>query len=415
MAVPQGDEGAGDEGERPASAPAGASTSAWRKAAALPWIASTYFAEGLPFSIVHKMASEFFTSLGASPSSVGLTSLYGLAWNAKFVWSPLVDLFGTTRRWLVVMEALLGLVVMALAWPAQRGDLGSVARVLVLVAVLAATHDVAIDGFYLRALGPTEQAAYSGVRVAAYRVAMLVGNAALFWLGSISWFWSFFAAGAILMALALWHAQSLPAEVREPNDERPPFSEAFRAFLAQPKIAVSLAFILLYNAGDAMMFAMSAPFLRSLGFAIGGRALINGLNVFAVIAGSTLGGAMIARAGLRRMLFPIACAQSLAIPLYVALAATRPPVIWIGVVAALEQFVAGVGSSAFVVFLMRRCSGKYKASHFAIGSALMSVASTVAGSTSGYLVERLGFTTFFMLAFAASIPGVALTRWVPRD
>ena len=121
------------------------------------------------------------------------------------------------------------------------------------------------------------------------------------------------------------------------------------------------------------------------------------------------------RLGLERTLKPISILQSAAIPLYAWLAWTRPGIAAITAVVLVEQFVAYAGSAAFMVFIMRRCSGEYKASHFAIGSALMSVAGTLVGASSGFLAERVGFTVFFLLAFAASIPGVLLSRWVPRD
>ena len=81
----------------------------------------------------------------------------------------------------------------------------------------------------------------------------------------------------------------------------------------------------------------------------------------------------------------------------------------------VEQLFASVGDLAFAIFLMRRCASDHKAAHYAIGTALMSLASTGAGVASGFLVTRLGYPIFFALAFAASIPGVILTRWVPKE
>jgi PAT family beta-lactamase induction signal transducer AmpG len=84
-------------------------------------------------------------------------------------------------------------------------------------------------------------------------------------------------------------------------------------------------------------------------------------------------------------------------------------------VAVFEQLAGGVGDAALAVFLLRRCSAEHKAAHFAIVSALMSVASTAAGVSSGYLLEHLAYPAFFGVAFVASLPGVALTWFVPKD
>ena len=413
---PPGSEGAGAPNPYAPPRDAAEGPSGLRKLAAAPWVVSTYFAEGLPFSIVRQMSGELFTALGTSLGAVGLTSLYGFAWNLKFLWSPLVDRFGTARRWLVAAQVLLGVLVLAMAWPASRGDIRTFVILAAIAAFLAATNDVAVDGFYLRALDKQGQTSFSGLRVAAYRAALFVGSSALIVLaGRSSWFWAFAVAGALLLALAAGHAIFLPPEQATPAAAGMRYSDAFVTFLRQPRAAVILAFILLYNAGDALMFAMSAPFLKDLGFQTDARGLLNGLKVVAAVGGSLAGAAVVARAGLKRALFPIAAGQSLAILAFVALAALRPPTLGIAVTVLFEQFAAGFGNAAFVVFLMRRCAGEYKASHFAIGTALMSVASTVAGAVSGYLATRLGFTLFFLLAFAASLPGVVLARVVPKE
>jgi PAT family beta-lactamase induction signal transducer AmpG len=379
-------------------------------------VASTYFGEGLPYSMVHQVAQELFTSFGASLSAIGHTALYGLAWNFKFTWSPLVDVYGTTRRWVIGAQILLGFALLALAEPAQRGALGQVAWGLVLVSVLAATQDVAVDGFYLEALPQKQQAALSGLRVGAFRAAMLVGKGGLVILAGVAggWRWSFVAAAAMMLLLGAAHAFFLPRPAVAATAMKKRFVQAFVSYFRQPGVALGLAFILTYRAGDAMMFAMGSPFLRDFGFGTAARGVVSGLaGTTCSIGGAMLGGMVIAKLGLERTLRPIAIVQSLAILIYAWLAWARPG--WTAVVASVlvEQVAAGIGTAALMVFLMRRCSGEYKASHFAVGSALMSLATTVAGTVSGDIAERIGFFRFFLLAFAASIPGVVLSFFVP--
>ncbi|WP_437299113.1 MFS transporter [Sorangium sp. So ce426] len=386
------------------------------------WISSTYFAEGLPYAIAHKVAGEFFTAAGASLEIIGLTSLYGLPWNLKFLWSPLVDLHGSPRRWLVAVEVALAAIVLGLAAAADSGAIWLVAALFGAVAVAAATHDIAVDGFYLQALDKDAQAAFSGLRVGAYRLALLAGALLVAFAGWASFGAAFAVAAGGLALLAIAHAAGLPRPAATPGAGAAPgatglrrYVEPFRVYLRQPQIASSLAFILCYRAGDALMFAMSSPLLKSLGLDTAARGNVGGVGTVASIAGSILGGVIIKRWGLARTIFPIALVQSLAILLYVALAWARPSLPWVVALVTLEQLAAGVGTAVLAVFLMRRCVDGYKSSHFAIGSALMSVSATFAGSASGYLAASAGFTAFFAIAFAASIPGVVLSRLVPRD
>jgi len=385
----------------------------------LPWVLSSYFAEGLPYSIVHQVSAQYFTAMGTSLTAVGLTSLYGLAWNLKFVWSPLVDRWGTLRRWLLATEILLGIVVGLIALPAGQGGLGLVAGVMVGVSVLAATHDIAVDGFYLSALDKRRQAALSGLRVAAYRGAMLVGNGLLVKLaGRVSWLACFVVAGVMMLLLALFHAVMLPAPASPPAEvaqKKLGFVAAFTSFLAQPGAMLSLPFILLYRAGDALMFAMNAPFQKTLGLGTEARGDLGVYSTLASIGGAIVGGAIVARFDLKRTLAPIAILQSIAILLYVGLALVLPARPLIDAVVVAEQIAAGIGTAAFMVFLMRRSAGEHKASHFAMASALMSVATTIAGTVSGVLAERVGFVGFFALAFALSLPGVVLSFFVPKE
>ena len=391
-----------------------------RAGRAVPWVVSTYFAEGLPFSIVHQVSMELFTAMGASAEAVGLTALYGLPWNLKFLWGPVVDRYGTLRRWVVALQAALGIVVGLIAWPAQRFDLAMVARALLVVAVLAATHDVAVDGFYMRALGKADQAALSGLRAAAFRVAMAAGKGGLVVLaGLLSWRASFFTAGATLLLLALVHALALPRErPREVGAAKASLArfylDAYRTFLAQPAAGLALAFILVYRAGDALMFAMSTKLLAHLGLGLVERGVLNGVGGAAGIAGSMVGGLVISRLGLRRTLAPIALVQGLAVLLYVALAAREPSAAWIHAAVIAERVFEGVGGAALMVFIMSRCSGEYRASHFALGSAVMSVAAMVLGSASGFLLSQLGYPAFFALAYVATIPGIFLAWIVPK-
>jgi PAT family beta-lactamase induction signal transducer AmpG len=394
--------------------------------AALPWVVSTYFAEGLPFAIVRQLSGEFFTSLGVKPEKIGATSLYGVAWNLKLLWSPLLDRYGTLRRWLVGVQALLGLVIMGVAWPAGERDLGGVARLLVVAAFVAATHDVAVDGFYLDALDKPAQAAFAGLRTSAYRVALFAGKALLVLAGALqiagwdraaAWRTTFLLAGAALVLLAGAHALALPRPPprRADGGPAPRYVDAFVSFLAQPRAFVSLAFIVLYKAGDSPLFAMNAPFLRSLGLDDLARGAVGTAGMIASIGGAIAGGAAIARYGLRRTLRPIVAVQGFAILLYVALAVARPGVTTVSAVAVMEQLAGGIGDAALAVFLMRRCSREHQAAHYAIASALMSVMSTAAGVSSGFLVAHLGYPAFFALAFAASLPGVALAWLVPQE
>lgn len=176
------------------------------------WIPSTYFAEGFPYSLVRQLSTVYYKDAGASLEAIGLTSLYGLPWTLKFLWAPLVDAYATKRRWLLSAEgALVGLVALMAVAATLPAALPAVALGFLLVAVASATHDIAIDGYYLEALDRTEQARWVGFQAGAYRLALVVGGGGIIYLsGRTSFAVAFAAAAGVLAALLALHAARLP-------------------------------------------------------------------------------------------------------------------------------------------------------------------------------------------------------------
>jgi PAT family beta-lactamase induction signal transducer AmpG len=160
----------------PASAPAKpAARGAWA------WIPTLYFAQGIPYVVVMTMSVIMYKRLGISNTDIALyTSWLYLPWVIKPLWSPLVELFGTKRQWIVLMQLFVGaaLACVALTIPGPvffRVTLG----VFWLLAFASATHDIAADGFYMLALDKHDQAWFVGVRSTFYRLSMIAGQGLL--------------------------------------------------------------------------------------------------------------------------------------------------------------------------------------------------------------------------------------------
>ncbi len=391
----------------------------------LLWTSTTYFGEGLPWSFLHQMGTEFLTALRVSNSQIAATSLLHLAVTFKFAWSPALDLFGRRRTWVWVLQLILGGGMLAVAAIAPSRNLTAFWFAVSALAIVHATHDIACDGFYLQALDRRGQALYSGTRLGAYRLAMIVGASVLVYLaGRTSWLIGFGAAGVLMIVVAVVNAAVMPHPPERhatdaPRPGAPPrkgtaFLEAFVSFIGQPQAASVLAFMLTYRLGDIMMFAMSKPLLRDLGVDTAHRGILNGLGTAASILGVVLGGAYVARRGLARALVPLVYAQNFAIPLYIAMAVFKPHIAGITAIVLTEQLVSGLGIAGSTVFLMQRCRPAFSASHFAMATSVVSLASTFSGWASGPLNEHLGHPLFFTVAVLASIPSLILVWIVPK-
>jgi PAT family beta-lactamase induction signal transducer AmpG len=307
--------------------------------------------------------------------------------------------------------------------------------VLGVSAVLAATHDIAIDGYYMEAIrDPQEQAAYTGLRSMAFQVAKLLVRSALLALaGWIGWQWGFGLGAAALAAVWVLHVWTLP-RVESPARRGPSprvalqgFGRAFATFLGQPRIILVLGLLLTYKLGDQLMFALNTTFfLREVGVTKTQFAWIGGiLGSAALTAGSMLAAWAIRRYGWRRAVWPLTLGMNLNIFLYVWLAwsvaearanplAQKPGLVAAAITFAVEQFAGGLGASALIVFALRTCSVEFKAAHYAIATALASLGGALLGGMAGQIVERWGYTNLFLLSFAVSVPAMLLLPFAVR-
>lgn len=430
---------------------------------ALGWTSSTYFGEGLPWSIIHQVASEYLTAIGMPARQVGYTGWLNGTTLLKFLWSPLVDLFGTLKRWMVATQALLGVGVGGLAVIAHR--LASEAGVkdarwiwisLLGLGVLSATYDIACDGYYMGALKKHDQARYSGSRVAAYRAAMLVGSSGLVYMGGrFNWLVAFGLAGALLLGLALAHHLALKEVARAEQEPTAVadadagdgtwkrrlahVKDAYLSFLLQPKALLILGFLLCYKMSDNLVSSMSKLlFARELGVPTDVRGVLNSLSLGASILGAIVGGAWIARRSLKFTLFKITLLMVVTQPLFVALAVFAPELMvsvpgtvqnasglvwseaWFGLgsvalVIVLEQVCGGMAVAAQIVFIMQHSAPEHRAAHYAFATAVYSLPQTVIGGLSGALYEAVGPVAYFSVVSVLTLPAVVLARVVPPE
>ncbi len=423
------------------------------------FIPTLYFASGLPYTLVVLVSVIFYKNLGESNDFVGkVTSYFYLAWVAKFLWAPLVDLVGHKRIWIVCTQIVLALTSIALAL-SLGGSNVAVLSILVfsIMAVVSATQDVSCDGYYLEVLNKKQQSYFVGVRNTFYKTALLFGQGGLVvlagWLAhnpsfGIKGGWAvvFVLCAAIFALLAAFHFFILPkAQISEfgidsveptvvensseehASEEKAKldlnqFLTVFRTFFSQKAIAPIVLYILIFRLGDAFMLKMSAPFLLDapkvggLGISTETVGLIyGGVGVGFLLLGGLVGGFVVSKFGLKKSLMPTAIFQNVAILLYYYMAVSAPNVLLVSVCNAIEQFAYGLGTAAYTVFLLRTVNPKYKSGHYAIATALMAAGVMIPGYYSGTLQGQLGYAHFFLLSFVVSIPGMITILLLPLE
>jgi MFS transporter, PAT family, beta-lactamase induction signal transducer AmpG len=167
----------------------------------------------------------------------------------------------------------------------------------------------------------------------------------------------------------------------------------------------------LYKLGDAFAGSLSTAFLiRGVGFSAAEVGSINKvLGLIATIIGALAGGALMLRLSLYRALLLFGILQAITNFGFWFLAVSGKSYLSMASVVMLENLCGGMGTAAFVAFLMTLCKVKYSATQFALLSALAAVGRTyLAGPFSGVMVERFGWPTFFLITVLIALPGLAL-------
>ena len=477
------------------------------------WAFTTYFTEGFPYSIIRSVSALFFRDMKVSLESIGLTSLFGLPWILKFLWGPWVDEYGTKRRWLLFTQfLLLVMFVLAALFVPLNNSVQLIALLFFIGSFIAATHDIAIDGYYMEALDADGQAKFVGYRTMAYRAALITGSGVIVTAGTnIGWFTAFLAAAVIFSLFFFYHVfflrevesdkkkvsqlflraarlkslllftalvvlvigiryffespfysrlkQQLPflkkiyfahwvalllllalvlvgvfrkrIKAFMLKDPESHYSRAFVYFMERDKIAVILAFIILLRAGEWTLTNMVSPFIVDLGIKKHFGWLSAGVGWPTSIVGALLGGWMISRYSLKKVMWPFILAQNFTNIIYMGLAFHLSSFLQINTGAAepvgigafnlllvafthgFDQFASGLGTAVLMTFLMRICHKEFKAAHYAIGSALMNFTAIFAGVASGFIAAWLGYAWLFGLSFFAAVPAMVLIPFLP--
>jgi len=428
------------------------------------WVSVLYFAQGLPYTVVNLMSVIFLKGMGTSNELIGLTSLLSFPWVLKGLWGPVVDMYSTKRKWILTTEILCIFLFALLAFGVLTPEPVIISLVIfTAIAFVSATHDIAIDGFYLNALNKDKQALFVGVRTTAFKGAVFAGSGVLVTLAGtlaeqhlvpgntgdtkiyqdiqLSFFGSSFSVSALkygwatafgicaLMFVLIYLFQQwyLPypknyAVADGAPQQKTSFLEAFKTYFQQDKIGWIVAYVLIFRLGDALTFKMAPPFLMDKvekgGLAVSTLQiglLLGGVGGIFLLIGGLLGGYLIAKQGLKKWMWPTAILQNSTNVLYWLLAINQPGIEWAYAVNSIEQFTYGLGVAAYTVFLMRTVRPEYEASHYAITTAFMAAGVLIPGVFSGYLQAGLGYQNYFLFSSLAVIPGMLTIFFLPLE
>ncbi|HUW49880.1 MAG TPA: AmpG family muropeptide MFS transporter [Sulfuricella sp.] len=380
----------------------------------------TGFSSGLPLYFLISLVPAWLRSEQVDLKVIGLFALIQLPYIWKFLWSPLLDHFtwpamGRRRGWLLLTQIALLISIPLFGWFEPRQDLWSIAYLALALAFFSATQDVVIDAFRREILLDVELGLGNAIHVNAYRLAGLVpGSLSLILADHLPWS-SVFLITALFMlpGLAMTLMVGEPDLVKTgPRTLRAAVVEPFREFIDRRGWRAALwilGFIFLYKLGDSMATALATPFYLDMGFTKTDIGLIaKHAGLWPSVIGGLLGGVWMMRLGINRALWLFGVVQVVSILGFAALAMIGHDKVVLALVIGFEALGVGLGTAAFVAFIARTTNPLYTATQFALFTSLAAVPRAFINASTGFLVEQLGWVSFFLLCTALALPGMAL-------
>jgi PAT family beta-lactamase induction signal transducer AmpG len=196
--------------------------------------------------------------------------------------------------------------------------------------------------------------------------------------------------------------------------------------LRRPGIMPVLIFILIFKLADASMGFMVKPFWVDSGFTAAEIGLVSvNLGLILSIAGGIAGGWYTDRAGIYRALWVLGLFQAVSNLGYALAAGVIPPAatgstlllehrVLLYSASAIESFTGGLGTAAFLAFLMAIVNKQRAATEYALLSSVFALSRSFAGWAGGIGAQEMGYSAYFLLTFFLAFPAYLFLPWVKR-
>jgi MFS family permease len=379
----------------PASPQAGAPVRSARK---LFVLVALYLVQGMPFGFQATALPIYLRQQGVSVTAIGFVGVLSLPWLFKALWAPLVDRYAWTRlgrrkSWILPLQAAQALVCFGAGCVPLPGALPFLLALVFTMNLLAATQDIAVDGWAVDTLRRGELGPANAVQVSGFKLGMLTGGGLLVWAsGHIGYSGLFFAmAGVNLLVLGIAFVAREP--LSEPSSaSKPALGQVLRDLvdaLRVPKTGWLLLFIATYKLGESMSDVLYKPFLVDAGIAPARIGLWVGTwGLLASILGTISGGVLASRLSLLGAVGITGCLRVLPLAARAWLAsAPLTEARFIGVTLSEELF-GGALTTAVFAYMMSRVDRKVSASHYTLLASIEVLGKLPGGPIGGLLLEK---------------------------
>lgn len=352
-------------------------------------------------------------SQGVALDDIGLISLIALPWALKFLWAPAVERYRLPRRGrnrsstiafigtaiIVASMAVIGFI------PLER--LATIFGLLTLMALAAATVDIACDGYAVENLARKDQSWGNTAQVGgAYFGAAIGGGLFLVLVDWNGWAFGVWTMAVLVALLALpFFVQARQASFVEERQHFPSLGAALR----RPEMRRGLVVTAIYVVAQKTAFNMLGPFMIDSGIDLATIGALNGIGSIVLgVAGAFVGGALVRYGGVRMVLTVTMALQAAALAFYAYTAWSDAVPVWLLMAVALlsTSVLMSVGFVALYTQFMRWSDARQAGVDFTLFQCIDAVLSLGGGVVAGFLAQNLGYPAFFALAAGVAVAAV---------
>lgn len=378
------------------------------------------FSSGMPYYVLAALIPFWMRNNDISLSTIGALSLLYLPFALKFLWAPFMDRFsppflGRRRGWALITQVALVILIAMLGLFEPEVSLVSIAVIMFMVSVFSASQDIVLDAYRRELLADDELGTGTSIWVNAWRVSGLVPGALSLALSDyVSWSIVFLVTSGFMLLgiVAILMVREVSDDKLAPKTMKDAVVKPFVEFFSRDGVRgglTILAFLFFYKLGDNMATALATPFYLDMGFTgteIASVAKVAGL--WSSLAGGILGGVIMLKVNINRALWLFGFVQILTILPYVWLSQAGHSLVGLFVVVSGEYLGVGLGAIGLVAYMARETSRAFTATQFALFTSFMLLPRTFANATTGFIVDAVGWTQFYVICAFVAIPGMLL-------
>ena len=411
------------------------------------------FSAGLPLLLVFGTLSFWLRKEGIDRSTIGYISWVALFYGIKFIWAPLVDrlpipfltsTLGQRRSWMLFSQigVLVGLLMLGTVSPQE--ELMLLVFFAILVAFSSATQDITLDAWRIESAPDNQQGAMAGTYQLGYRLGMLLAGGGAFSLAHFySWSFAYTVMG-ISMLIGITTTLVIKEPQRNISKQTWLQEDSVTSFLNKPSFlpssfrklvawfigavvcpfteffvrnglfaVVLLLFIATFRLSDITMGVMAGPFYVDMGYSELQVGLVSKtFGVIVTIVGALLGGVLVMRYGILRILILAGVLVVSTNLIFAWLATQEPLTMLLALVITADNLSGGIAGTVFIAYLSSLTNRAYTATQYALLSSVMLLPAKFLGGFSGDIVDKFGYINFFVYAGCLGIPAILLAWYL---